>query len=374
MRIERSLTFRTPSLLDAFDGSRAFERMRASFEEACKKDLAIVWHSSAVFAGRFAQIRIVGTRLVKQMTPAIQHLLSVKANTSLTGLKIDFWEENETGIACPLESVEVNGPERTPWRQGEWGFTVGSCEDRFIGRRRLGMDMWLDREDQHIIGCARDPERFSLLERGNPVRFPLFLWHGDQGAEVIHAGLVSRRGHGILLAGRGGVGKTTVALASLARGFDYLGDDYVALQPMDDGSFAGHSLYSSAWLTDSHLSRFPSLIPNAARGTRPDQNRNLIFLYSGFADRLPCSVPIRVVVLPRVSDGSFTRFRAASKREALLALAPTSILNLPSTGSRTLARMARLVDQLPCFWLELGADLPMVPDSLDSLLSELSLS
>jgi hypothetical protein len=372
MRIERSLTFRTSSILDACDGTHAFERMQASFEEASRKHP--VWHSSAMFAGRLAQIRIVGTELVQQMTPGIQHLLGVEANEAESGLKIDLWEEDATGIACPLESVKIDGPERAVWRQGEWGFTIGSCEDRFIGRRRLRMDMWLDREGQHIFGCARDSQRFSLLERGNPIRFPLFLWHRDRGAEVMHAGFVSRRGHGILLAGRGGVGKTTVALTSLARGFDYLGDDYVALQPTDDGSFAGHSLYNSAWLTDDHLSRFPGFLPNAARGTQPEQNRNLIFLYSGFANRLPCSAPIRVVVLPRVTDRSFAQFRAASKREALLALAPTSILNLPSTGANALARMARLVDQLPCFWLELGTDLQSVPDSLDSLLSELSLT
>jgi hypothetical protein len=374
MQIERSLTFRTPSLRGAFDGPNAFERMRRCFEEGYKKHPTTVWHSSAVFAGRLAQIRIVGTQLVKQIAPAIRHLLGVKVNEVLPGLKIDLWEENQTRIACPLESVEIDGAERAAWCRGEWGFTVGSGEDRFIGRRRFRMDLWLDRESQHLIGCVRDPERFSLLERGNPIRFPLFLWHGDRGAEVIHAGLVSRRGHGILLAGRGGVGKTTVALASLAKGFDYLADDYVALQPLNDGSFVGHSLYSSAWLADSHLSRFPSLIPNAVRETRPDQNRSLIFLYSGFADHLACSAPIHIVVLPRISNGSFTRFRAASKREALLALAPTSILNLPSTGTQALARMARLVGQVPCFWLEVGADLPSVSASLDSLLSELSLS
>jgi hypothetical protein len=172
-----------------------------------------------------------------------------------------------------------------------------------------------------------------------------------------------------LLVGRGGTGKTTVALACLAGEFHYLGDDYVALEELVDGSFVGHSVYCSAWLTNDNLLRFPYLISDTIRGR--DQNRNLVILSRSFSDRLACSAPIRTVVLPLVTDKVSSHVRAASKREAILALAPTSILNLPTQGACSLAKMARLVEQVPCYWFELGNDLTSVPKRLDGLLKQL---
>lgn len=49
------------------------------------------------------------------------------------------------------------------------------------------------------------------------------------GAAMVHSGGVARDGSGILLAGPGGVGKTSLALTLLGRGLRYLGDDHVVL-------------------------------------------------------------------------------------------------------------------------------------------------
>ena len=351
-------------------GERAFARMAAKFNQARQRHRAI--HSYYSFAGLHARFRIVGRELSHCITLPFAHLETGIGNKDFVKLRVDLWDENAVGIPYPNDLVDLVEP--VSGLLFERRMIIGGDEERFIVSRCRTMITWFDRSRRHIIGWVPANERLSSYETGHPLRFPLLLWHADRNLQMLHAALVAKGGYGVLFAGKAGSGKTTAALSCLCAGFEYLGDDYIALQVVDDGSFIGHSLYSSAWLSDSHLSRFASLIPNCGRGMRPDQNRNPIFLYSQFAERLPCSALIRVVVLPRVSAGLFTRFRVASKREALLALAPTSILNLPSTGANALARMARLVDQLPCFWLELGTDLQSVPDSLDSLLSELSLT
>jgi hypothetical protein len=75
-----------------------------------------------------------------------------------------------------------------------------------------------------------------------------------------------------------------------------------------------------------------------------------------------------VVALPRVVDSEETSFCPASKGEALLALAPTSVMFLPSASPRprrrSLDKIAKLVERVPCCWLKLGRDVNHIPDAV----------
>jgi hypothetical protein len=76
------------------------------------------------------------------------------------------------------------------------------------------------------------------------------------------------------------------------------------------------------------------------------------------------------VALPRVVDTSQPRLRPASKAEALLRLAPSSLfLGLPS-GARGWDRLARLVARVPSYWVELGADAQPAPPLVQQILDE----
>jgi hypothetical protein len=364
MTLAAPLTFRASTLPAGWDPARIFKLMESAFDEASTTGSAQVLERRCVFAGEQAELRIVGHELGKHILPAFAHLLQEERELPAR-LKIDFWHQSETGVPCPIDRIDIPDPDYPAWKKGEYGFTIGSPADRFMGRRRLQMFMWLDRETQRIIGWAKNGAEFSALERANPVRFPLSVWHSDQGAEVIHAGLVSKNGHGILLGGKGGVGKTTTALACLYAGFEYLGDDYIGLQAADHDAFIGHSLYSSAWLPKDNLVRFPALVAHANRGEYAGRERHLIFLHTLFSGRFASCAAIRTLVLPRITSASAARLRPAKKSEALLRLAPTSMINLPSSGAGVLWNLASLVERVPCYWLELGSDLESVPRCLE---------
>jgi hypothetical protein len=53
----------------------------------------------------------------------------------------------------------------------------------------------------------------------------------DRGLYAVHAGSVSRNGAALVLAGPGGVGKTTLTLALAARGFEVLSDELAIIDP-----------------------------------------------------------------------------------------------------------------------------------------------
>ena len=220
---------------------------------------------------------------------------------------------------------------------------------------------WFDRREQHIVGWISHHHQLPVYERGKPLHFPLLLWHSDRGAEVIHAALVSKNGKGVLFAGKGGVGKSTAALACIQAGFDYLGDDYIGLEACEDGLFVGHSLYSATWLMADHFARFPQLMRYAIYPERPEQEKTLALLSEVFPRQLCRTATVYALLLPRIVADSVTQIRPATKAEALFALAPSSILLRPNSGAATLNKLGRLAEQVPCYWLELSEEFQEIP-------------
>jgi hypothetical protein len=341
------------------NGNSAFHQMRTAFERAWTSHPDRRWQSSCTFAGRSARIRVVGHSLSEHIAEAFQHLLT-KGNPLSAALKIDLWDEGDTSVSCPVDSEPIEERLLKSTSYVEFGLIIGSLDDRYIGCQRPQVITWFDRSGQHLIGCVSSHGELSLYDRGKPLHFPLLLWHSDQGAEVIHAAFVSRKGQGVLFAGRGGVGKSTSALACLEADFDYLGDDYIGLQASGDGSFHGHSIYSATWLMADHFPRFPRLMRHAIYPERPEEEKTLALLSHALPRQLCRAAPIRALVLPRITADS-ARLRPASKAEALFALAPSSILFRPNSGAATLNKLGRLAEQVPCYWLDLGTDLNEIP-------------
>jgi hypothetical protein len=161
-----------------------------------------------------------------------------------------------------------------------------------------------------------------------------------------------------------------VALSCLRAGFRYLGDDWIGLDELSGGSLVGHSLYSTARLDPRQLARFPLLADTAVETDDPFDDKWLIPLLDVFPERLESAAEIRALALPRVVDADRSRICPASRSEALLRLAPSSLLMFLSPAASGLERMARLVQQVPSYWLELGRDVSTIPARVDELLAE----
>lgn len=344
-------------------GDTAFKRMCSAFEQALNTHPNRFWESCCTFAGQYAHIRIVGRELAKHIRRPFRHLLTQKVIATAQHLRIDLWDESETAIRYPGDPVDFSGPRLHS--SPEYGFIIGSPNERFVGCQRPKIVTWFDRATQHIIGCISNSNQFSLYERAKPLLFPLLLWHRDQDVQVIHAALVAQNGQGVLFVGRGGTGKSTAALACVDAGFDYLGDDYIGLG-VDKDLFIGYSIYNSAWLESNHVSHFPRFAPYLIQGRH---GKLPILLSQVFPHRLVRAAPIHVVVIPRLVDGGLSRTCPASKWEALFALAPTSLIKRPWSGVHNLNKLAGLVEQVPSYWLDLGIDLESIHECVRQLLA-----
>ena len=351
---------------ERFNGEIAFVNMRAEFEEAAANYRDEVYESFYIFAGRSVRIRVVGRELAKHIVRPFAHLRATEPAPLNPQLTIDLWDDNKTHIQQPI------GPEYDDLGWTET--TVQSTGDRFLGQRLPHTFSCLDREANHIVGSIAWHDRIFIYERAKPLARLLLRWHNDKHIQIIHTGLVARNGTGILFVGKSGSGKSTSSLACIAAGFDYLSEDYVGLEACTDGSFLGHSLYNSVFVQTSHLARFKELVPYAIKGRLPHEEKSVIILSQIFPERLKRTVPIRALALPRVVHAANTEFRPASKGEALLALGPSSLLQIPNRGLGTngFDRLAQLVKRIPCYWLDVGSDLRSLASRVEEILSQLS--
>jgi len=364
-----SITFRTHWESHPTKAAVAFSAMCRSHRRATDAVPSETLTLHVVLAGAVVRMRIVGRELAGRIGRPFRHLFLVGSPTR-HDLAVDLWDERVAGVPCP-ESAERPDEGEPTAGDHDPPVTIGSPSDRCVGHLRPEILVWTDREAARLIGCAPTADGLSIQDRGKPLHFPLLLWHADRGIPIAHAALVSREEQGILLVGKGGSGKTTAALACLVGGLDFLADDYVGLERTEDGLFVGHGLYDSSWLTADGEARFPKLVPHLLPSERTATTvKRLIQLSDVAADRLRRTARIGAVAITSLGAGPASSIRPVPKAEALLAVAPSSMLRLPISGPALLDRMTQLVDCVPTYRLEVGWDLAGVPPLVSELLGD----
>jgi hypothetical protein len=173
------------------------------------------------------------------------------------------------------------------------------------------------------------------------------------------------------LVGKGGSGKSTVALSSLDSDLLYAGDDYVAvtLEP----SPRIESLYSSGKLEPSHIyGLLPHLMPLLSNADKLDEEKAVVYVHDHFPARTTAGFPLRAVLVPKVRAAQReSRIVETSRAAAFAALAPSTIFQLHTAGPDALATMSRVIERVPCFGLELGSDVRGIPRTVTDFLKQL---
>lgn len=340
-----------------------FEMMREVFAKVKHLHPYSFREAFYVLAGRPVRIRIVGRKLAHFVDLPFAHLRSDEAHSRSPSLTIEMWDEDETEARCHAGLTRDDLDLHPDLKR--------SAEGRYASYQLQHSLVCLDRYASSMVGYVSNADDLSLYERGRPLHVPLSLWHKSQDIPLIHAGLISKNGSGLLLAGPGGSGKSTSAVTCAYAGFDYLSDDLVGLEVSSKENFVGHSLYNSTFMEADHLKRFSGLTTHAIKGKYSFEKKHLVLLSQITSLRFAQACRVHAVILPRVLHRPTSTLRRASKGEALMALAPSSLLvGDRSHGIEGFAKLTRLVEQVPCYWLELGGPLDEIPHVLDGLLSE----
>lgn len=306
-------------------------------------------------AGQGLRLRFAGAALVAATTDALGHLIATDDRdgdeAGDPGLTVSLFDSTSTRTALPA----------WPWSRREQdvrGDVPGLCDERFLVAQCwwngvLGM---LDRTRRRALFWIRDAADFPFNERGSPLLMHLHAWLRLRGLQLLHAGAVGTPEGGVLLAGRGGAGKSTTAIAALIGGLSYAGDDYcvIAAEPQP----VAYSLYNSGKLSWNGLHRFPQLSGAAAHGA--DDEKALFFLCALHPERLALRLPIRAVLLPAIHGGPDCTLEPLSRAVALREVVSSTLAQIPGADGAVLSATAAFMRQLPCYRLRIGADMARI--------------
>ena len=307
-------------------------------------------------AGR--PVRVVGAPgpLFDRLAPAVAHL-ETRPPAGEAELTVLVWDLASAGQTLPASTL-LPRP----------GAALGPVltTERFLFTLFQSTLSFYDRDRRLALYCVSDAGRFPVYESAGPLRFILRWWAGDHGLHLVHSAAVGTAAGGVLLTGPGGSGKSTSALACLADGLLYAGDDYVLVEP--DPPYV-HGLYASAKLDWEHRARVPHLLPDPVNQPSSEE-KACAFLSDPLRGQLSDGFALRAVFLPNVTDQGATTVVPASRARALRALAPATLLQLPGSSADDLTALADLAAGLPCFELRLGRDLSTVAPAVRAVLAE----
>mgnify|MGYP005849832267 CR=1 FL=1 len=228
----------------------------------------------------------------------------------------------------------------------------------------------VDLDGNRAYCWKREFSPLPYWETCSPFRPLLHCWLREQGVQFVHAAAVGFPGGGVLLAGQGGAGKSSSALACLDSPLYYLSDDYCAIrQRRDLFGYTVHSLYSTAKLAgEEDLRRFPALAPHVWNPDREEGQKPAFFLHEQTPAKFIHQFPLRALLLPEITGLRETTVEPCRAAEALSALAPSTLSQLPASGAQDLAFLGEVTKRVPAYRLKAGTDIAQIPRAIAALL------
>lgn len=339
------------------------EELRSGFRRAL--DAGVPQHEAVLSVdGDTIRLVFAGDALTDAVLPALARLAAAGAGGSSAAaptMTVELWDSASAGFPPPPP----------PWTSSDSG-RLGAVQGHNDADRKTVVDpesgtiSIADLRERRAVVWVPAVARLPSWWRAVPLRMILDWALARPGRHLVHAGAVGSRGRGVLLAGPGHAGKSTVAAACAQSGMDFVSDDYLLLSA--GAPPVAHGLYGTARVDRRSLAGLPEIARQIGDpGTGPD--KVLLDLHAMHPDRLPARLAIEAVVVPRFVGGAKARLEAISPGAALRALAPSTIFQLPDNGAPALGLIAEVLRQVPSYELCIGDDVRDVPERVATLVA-----
>lgn len=223
-------------------------------------------------------------------------------------------------------------------------------------------------------GCARGYLDEAFWEMPHQCRrvfffFPLLVLFGRYGLYGIHASGLERDNAGYLVAGNSGQGKTTLTLALLRAGWNYVSDDTVMLSA-GEGLLEARSFRRGFGCDAATMERFPEL-GRGSQGLEGREGKVLVDAAAVYPGRHRKRCTPRVLVFTEIVDAPASRLTPLDATSAFARLVRHSPIAWwsPADASRHMNALRALVAGTTSYRLLAGADVMRDPEAVSRALA-----
>ncbi len=311
-------------------------------------------------AGTRLRLIFAGPALDTVVMPALAHL-EIAQSHSNPDATIHVWDSGSTGVPAPPRPCPV---EWLTDRGDIWGMSSPRYRSSFHWVE-AAINV-LDLQQGLGVYWTNDAATLPYWAKASPFR-PLFHWWlGKNGCQLLHAAAVGTEDGALLITGKGGVGKSSTALACLSAGMRYVGDDYLAVRL--DPEPTVYSLYSTAKLDADQASSFPALQSLVANQPIAPEEKAVLQLFPEFARSILRSCPLRAIATPTFGEGPVTEFVPVSAMKLTRSAMFTTMSQLPHAGQSMQELIHRMAHSLPRAEIRLGSNREGIPPAIRAFL------
>ena len=310
-------------------------------------------------AGAVLCVRFAGQGLLDCLTPALAHLAIPPA--ARADAVFHVFDSASTGV----EMVPpICSHDHFTGRGDIWSMLSRRFRSAFLGAE-IAVAL-MDVERATGVFWFRSADGLPYWAKASPMRNLLHWWLESRGCQLVHGAAVGIDGEGVLITGRGGLGKSTTALACLHAGLQYLADDFLAVEPGNPPRV--HSLYSTGKLDWAQMAHFPGFSGLARNHGSPLGDKAVLYLYPAFADHIAPSLALKAILTTRITDRRESAFAPIGRPLLERAAGFSTMTLLPHANRGTMEFIERLIASLPGLQLDLGSDFKAIPAAIEGLL------
>lgn len=331
----------------------------ASFEEFnhCWERLSSKSTSHYDFGPNRLSLHFAGQSLRPILTEAFAHLAA--DDDKVPSMRIRIWDSNEKQMPLPC----------LDWRRyhanGYRGYTEGSYYFHYFDS--IGALSFINLEDNIAYYVVRDANELPWWVSGSPLQVILGVWFRSHGSQLTHVGAVGNESNCVLLAGKGGSGKTTTTLSCVQDGLNYLGEDYCLLSPGE--STLVHSVYQSAKWTPQTRRFYPEYEQFVVNKSAHPSEKSLLFYQDLFPERIRDTLQANAIVSLTVGSELKPSINRANMALSLKNLSLSTVHQLPFFESKTFLLLSKFAESLVHYEMELGQDRRANVNAIKSLLA-----
>lgn len=186
---------------------------------------------------------------------------------------------------------------------------------------------------------------------------------------TLHATALEYQGRGVLIAGPSGRGRTTALLSLLRSGYRYLSDEHPLLR--DHGTHVELLAFPMAIeVADRTIEFFPELRESRPGLLRQGVCKKHFHAADLYPDSMGRSCAPAMLLFPGVVDLPYSCLEPLSKSRGLEAILPlAAFVSDRDIARREFQALSQLVQQVDCYRLHFGQDVPDLPKLITPLLA-----